>query len=71
MKVKKLTYPSRASLIKIEKNVYHMAQINLFYIVNSCILYGGMLLRSGYAEKFKYSEKVYIAFDSCQYDQEG
>ena len=48
-----------------------MAQINLFYIVNSCILYGGMLLRSGYAEKFKYSEKVYIAFDSCQYDQEG
>ena len=48
-----------------------MVQINLFYIVNSCILYGGMLLRSGYAEKFKYSEKVYIAFDSCQYDQEG
>ena len=70
--MKNLTYPSRASLIKIEKkNVYHMAQINLFYIVNSCILYGGMLLRSGYAEKFKYSEKVYIAFDSCQYDQEG
>ena len=49
-----LTFPSRASLIKIEKIVNCMAQINLFYIVNSCILYGEILLRSAKKNIFKY-----------------
>ena len=49
-----LTYPRRASLIKIEKIEYFMAQLNIVYIVNSFILYEGILLRSANKDNLKY-----------------